>query len=184
MECSGKHAAMLLTCVVNDWPTNTYLEPGHPLHQAISETFARFTGAAPDLSGTDGCGAPVLATTVRRLATAIARVQNSAEGSDERRLLDAMVAHPEYVSGTRRDELRLMRAFPGLVAKTGAESVLVVGLPDGTAAALKIEDAGKRSRFVAMNRVLEIAGLNAEILSERPPVLGGATQVGEVRAVF
>ena len=59
-----------------------------------------------------------------------------------RRLVDAMLAHPEYVSGTRRDELHLMRAVPGLVAKEGAESVLVVGLPDGSACALKIEDGG------------------------------------------
>src|SRR4051794_9450837 len=26
MNCSGKHAAMLTTCAVNDWPTETYLD--------------------------------------------------------------------------------------------------------------------------------------------------------------
>ncbi len=30
MNCSGKHAAMLLTCVVNGWETGTYLAPDHP----------------------------------------------------------------------------------------------------------------------------------------------------------
>ena len=34
MNCSGKHAAMLLTCVVNSWDTATYLSPDHPLQQA------------------------------------------------------------------------------------------------------------------------------------------------------
>ncbi|MGI9085878.1 MAG: asparaginase [Aeromicrobium sp.] len=184
MECSGKHAAMLLTSVVNDWPIESYLDPGHPLQQTIGETFARFTGAPADVLGTDGCGAPLLATTLRRLATAIARIQDAPDGTDERRLVDAMIAHPEYVSGTRRDELRLMRAFPGLVAKTGAESVLVVGMPDGSACALKIEDGGKRPRFLAMHRILEIAGLEADLLHERPPVRGGGKQVGEVRPVF
>jgi L-asparaginase II len=95
-----------------------------------------------------------------------------------------MLAHPEYVSGTRREELALMRAFPGLVAKGGAESVLVVGLPDGSACALKIEDGGSRPLFVAMHRVLEIAGLDAEILHDRPSVLGGGKHVGEVRPAF
>ena len=184
MECSGKHAAMLLATVVNDWPTATYLEPDHPLQRTITETFASFTGAPPDAVGVDGCGAPVLATTLRRLATATARLMNAPDGSDGRLLVDAMLAHPEFVSGTRREELRLMRAVPGLLAKTGAESVLVVGLPDGTACALKIEDGGKRGRFVAMHRMLEIAGLEAEILDVRPPVLGGGKQVGEVRPVF
>jgi L-asparaginase II len=184
MDCSGKHAAMLLTSVVNDWPTETYLDPEHPLQQAIGVIFAELTGAPPDSTGIDGCGAPLLATSIRRLATATARVRGAAEGSDGRRLVDAMLAHPEYVSGTRREELALMRAVPGLVAKGGAESVLVVGLPDGSACALKIEDGGSRPLFVAMQRVLEIAGLDAEILRERPPVLGGGKQVGEVRPAF
>ena len=172
MECSGKHAAMLLTSVVNDWPIATYLDPDHPLQQAITETFASFTGAPPDAVGIDGCGAPVLATTLRRLATATARLMGAPDGSDGRLLVDAMLAHPEVVSGTRREELHLMRAIPGLFAKTGAESVLVVGLPDGSACALKIEDGGKRPRFVAMHRMLEIAGLEAEILRDRPAGAG------------
>ena len=184
MDCSGKHAAMLLTSALNDWPTDSYLDPGHPLQQTITETFAELTDAQPDVVGTDGCGAPLLATSVRRLATAITRMQGAPEGSDERRLVDAMLAHPEYVSGTRREELHLMRAVPGLVAKAGAESVLVVGLPDGSACALKIEDGGMRPLFVAMHRILEIAGLEAEILGGRPPVLGGGKQVGEVRPAF
>jgi L-asparaginase II len=184
MDCSGKHAAMLLTSVVNDWPTETYLDPDHPLQQTITETFAELTGAPPDTVGVDGCGAPLLATSIRRLAAAFARVLASPEGSDGRRLVDAMLAHPEYVSGTRRDELHLMRAVPGLVAKEGAESVLIVGLPDGSACALKIEDGGSRPVFVAMRRVLEIAGLDAEILHDRPSVLGGGKQVGEVRPAF
>ena len=40
MNCSGKHAAMLATCVANGWPTDTYLAVDHPLQQAIAETFA------------------------------------------------------------------------------------------------------------------------------------------------
>src|ERR1700752_1435557 len=31
MNCSGKHAAMLATCVQNGWPTKGYLAPDHPL---------------------------------------------------------------------------------------------------------------------------------------------------------
>lgn len=184
MECSGKHAAMLLTSVVNGWPTETYLEPDHPLQQSIAETFASFTGATPDAVGTDGCGAPLLATSLHRLATATALLMGAPDGSDPRKLLDAMLAHPEHVSGTRRDEVRLMRAVPGLFAKTGAESVLVVGLPDGSACALKIEACGTKARFVAMHRILELAGLEAEILHERPPVLGGSKHVGEIRPAF
>ena len=34
MNCSGKHAAMLLTCVKNGWPIEDYLDPSHPLQMA------------------------------------------------------------------------------------------------------------------------------------------------------
>ena len=34
MNCCGKHAAMLATCVANGWPTATYLDPEHPLQRA------------------------------------------------------------------------------------------------------------------------------------------------------
>ncbi len=30
MNCSGKHAAMLATCVANGWPTSSYLDAGPP----------------------------------------------------------------------------------------------------------------------------------------------------------
>ncbi len=71
----------------------------------------------------------------------------SPAGSPGARLVGAMTAHPEYVSGTTRAERDLMQAFPGLVAKSGAESVYVVGLPDGSAYAIKIEDGGERPLY-------------------------------------
>ncbi|MEB0303375.1 asparaginase, partial [Mucilaginibacter sp. 5C4] len=44
MECSGKHAAMLVACVQNEWPLTGYLEPEHPLQKRILDVVERFTG--------------------------------------------------------------------------------------------------------------------------------------------
>ena len=44
MNCSGKHAAMLATCAANGWPTATYLDPSHPLQQAIRGTIEELAG--------------------------------------------------------------------------------------------------------------------------------------------
>jgi L-asparaginase II len=184
MDCSGKHAAMLLTCVVRDWPIDTYLDPDHPLQQQILETFTELTGGPPPVVGTDGCGAPLLATPLVGLARAIGTVVQGAAGTPEARLTEALRAHPAYVSGAGRTELRLVRAFPGLVAKSGAESVYVVALEDGSAFAVKIEDGGERALYLVMHRALQLAGLDHELLTERPPVLGGGKQVGEVRPAF
>lgn len=184
MDCSGKHAAMLLTCVTNGWPTATYLDPGHPLQRGITETFTELTDGPPVVIGTDGCGAPLLATPLQQLARGISRIVQAPEGSSEARLVAAMTAHPEFLSGTYREELTLMRAFPGVVAKSGAESVYVVGLPDGTAFAVKIEDGAERPLHAVMGRALELAGLSGQVLTERPVVWGGGLPVGALRLTF
>ncbi len=44
MNCSGKHTAMVLTCVANGWPLAGYAEPDHPLQVAIR-------AAVEDLAG-------------------------------------------------------------------------------------------------------------------------------------
>ncbi|WP_235503532.1 asparaginase [Aeromicrobium sp. Root344] len=184
MDCSGKHAAMLLTCVTNEWTIDDYLDPEHPLQVQITQTFTELTDGPPAVVGVDGCGAPLLATPLQQLARAVGRIVQSPTGSLGARLVEAMTAHPEYVSGTTRPERDLMLAFPGLVAKSGAESVYVVGLPDGSAYALKIEDGGERPLYAVMGRALELAGLDAPVLRERPTILGGGRPVGEVRTTF
>ena len=46
MNCSGKHAGMLAACAANGWPTDSYLDPGHPLQLAIRATIAELAGRA------------------------------------------------------------------------------------------------------------------------------------------
>src|SRR5215213_573401 len=133
MDCSGKHAAMLLTCVTNEWTVDDYLDPDHPLQREITATFTELTDGPPSVVGVDGCGAPLLATPLQQLARAIGRIMQSPSGSLGARLVEAVTAHPDYLSGPTRPEHALMKEFPGLVAKWGAESTYVVGLPDGSA---------------------------------------------------
>ncbi|MBM9464771.1 asparaginase [Aeromicrobium sp. YIM 150415] len=183
-DCSGKHAAMLRTCVERGWDPGTYLDPEHPLQLAITETFTELTGARPARIGIDGCGAPQHATSMRHLAMGIARIAAAPEDSEEGRLRQAMLDHPTFVSGTRRPELRFMTELPGVIAKSGAEALLVVGLPDATAIAVKIEDGADRPLYAVAGRAVQLAGWEAEVLTERPRVLGGGETVGAVHVTF
>src|SRR5438445_799446 len=81
------------------------------------------------------------------LALAFAALATS-ERPEERRIATAIREHPEYVSGTTRDECALLRAVPGAIAKAGAESCYVVALADGRAFALKTDDGAPRVRPV------------------------------------
>ncbi|GAB2888683.1 asparaginase [Myroides odoratimimus subsp. xuanwuensis] len=201
MNCSGKHAAMLATCVVNGWDTATYLNPEHPLQRHVTATFAELTGEPIDTVAVDGCGAPLLSTSLVGLARAFRTIsldkldqRNGAErrnGADQRGwgVGDAIRRHPEWVSGTERDERRLLDAIPGAIGKAGAESCYAVALPDGRAFALKVDDGAPRARPVVMAAALVRAGVDTEPGVDGAAVrrtgehvlLGGGRAVGEIR---
>jgi L-asparaginase II len=191
MNCSGKHAAMLLTCVVNGWDTGTYREPGHPLQQAIKATFAELTGEPVSVVAVDGCGAPLLSSSLAGLAGAF-RGLAVADHGPERRVADAIREHPAYVSGSARDERALLTAIPGAIGKAGAEACYALALRDGRAFALKADDGYPRVRPVLMAAALhrskiDIApGVDTEAVraTGRVGLLGGGVPVGEIRATF
>ncbi|MFC4013433.1 asparaginase [Nonomuraea purpurea] len=183
MNCSGKHAAMLATCVLNDWPLATYLEPPHPLQRTIRETVEELTGERVAASGVDGCGAPLFFVSMLGVTKAFRAFPLSSEDSCERRIYDAMRAHPEWTSGTDRAEATLMRALPGLMLKAGAEGFDAFVFEDGRAGTVKVEDGSTRARVPVTVAALRSVGLDAPELAELavPPVLGGGRPVGELR---
>lgn len=184
MNCSGKHAAMLATCVRNDWSTDDYLQPTHPLQEAIYREVECMTADTITRVGIDGCGAPVHVMTLTGLARSLSMAVLAETGSPERQVVDAMRAHPEMVGGDHRDVTAFMRAVPGLVAKDGAEGVYVAALPDGRAVAMKLEDGSSRGRQVALARILIGLGADPEPLSElsRIAMRGGGVPVGWVES--
>jgi L-asparaginase II len=184
MNCSGKHAGMIGTCVHNAWPLQSYRDPDHPVQLAILQTIDDLAGEQATGLAVDGCGAPLFALSLYGVARAFGRIA-AAENGFERQVADAIRHHPEWTSGTRRDELALHRAVPGLVGKAGAEAVYAVGLPDGRGVALKISDGCPRARAVAMAGVLQRLGFEHDTLTEQAsaPVLGHGRRVGEIRPV-
>jgi L-asparaginase II len=185
-NCSGKHAAMLATCVVNGWSTVGYRDPGHPLQQALGATIERLSGETIAHVGVDGCGAPAHAVSLTGLARATATIASAHPGSAEFAVASAMRRHPELVGGTGRDVSLLMQAVPGLIAKDGAEGVYAAAMPDGRAVALKIDDGGGRARAVVLVAALARLGVpldDAAHVAARTVVLGHGEPVGEVRAL-
>ncbi|MGH8825050.1 MAG: asparaginase [Jiangellaceae bacterium] len=185
-DCSGKHAAMLVTCTVNRWPTDGYLSPEHPLQQAIRQTIADLAREPVVHAGVDGCGAPLFALTLTGVARMYRSLALGAPGSAERCVVEAIQQHPQWTSGTTRHEARLVRSIAGLFAKSGAEGVYAAALDDGRAVALKVEDGGHRAVSVVMAAALRRLGVDHPVLVElgRAPVLGGGEPVGEIRSAL
>lgn len=188
MNCSGKHAGMLLACGAAGWSTADYLDPAHPLQQQVVATVARLCREEPAAVGIDGCGAPLFAVSLTALARGFGAAAAAGPGTPERRVTDAMRAHPEMVGGTGRDDTRLMQALPGLLAKGGAEGVHCAALPDGRCVAVKIADGGDRARMPVLVAALRAIGVTpgtpaaAALLDEFAvgQVLGGGEPVGTV----
>lgn len=191
MNCSGKHAAMLATCVLNGWSVTTYRAPDHPLQVALAEAFAALTGEPVVATAVDGCGAPLFSASLVGLARGFAAVATATEGS-RRRVAEAIRAYPAMVSGTRRDERALLGAMPGAIGKAGAESCYALALPDGRAFALKTDDGAMRARPVVMVAALRRSGVDVDPGVDTAAVraagvhrlLGGGEPVGVVRAVL
>ncbi|GGP73199.1 asparaginase [Saccharothrix coeruleofusca] len=181
MNCSGKHAAMLATCVAAGWPTDSYLDPEHPLQLAVRDALEELAGEPVGAVGVDGCGAPLFGISLVGLARAFGALASAAPGTVEHRVATAMRSHPEWVGGTGRDVTALMRGIPGAVAKDGAEGVYAIGLPDGSAVACKIADGSSRARAVVLVAALRRLGVRAPEELATFPVLGHGRQVGAVR---
>ncbi len=192
MNCSGKHAAMLATCVTAGWPTETYRDPGHPLQREIKAALGRLAGETVTATGADGCGAPLFALSLTGLARAFRALVLAEPDSAGRSVADAVRAHPAWTSGTARSERALHQAVPGLLVKSGAEGVQAFALADGRAGAVKMEDGGPRAIPAITVALLRVLGADREPGTDREamgriaclPVLGGGEPVGEIRATL
>ena len=187
-NCSGKHAAMLATCVQAGWDTGTYLDPEHPLQVLVRRTLEDLTGVPVDRVGVDGCGAPLFATTLRGLARAFSRIATAGPGTHEHAVAQAVAAHPRLVGGPHRDVSAVLAAVPGLVGKDGAEGVFAAASPDGSALALKVGDgSGRPVRAVladALSRIVPAEHGPALREMGRTVVLGHGEPVGEIRSLL
>ena len=178
-NCSGKHAAMLLLCRVNDWPTEGYRLPSHPLQQAMLTEIAAAAEVAPESMPTavDGCGVVTYALTLERMAHAFSRLESLDGGL---RAADAMRAHPELIRGDGAADTELMRLGDGWVAKGGAEGLLCAAR-EGLGIALKVEDGAQRPIRSALAAFLEQLGFDAGGLADVPVENSRGEVVGELR---
>lgn len=178
-NCSGKHAGMLLTAKHMGEPLEDYHKPEHPVQQRILKVISVITEYQIDKIGIgkDGCGAPVHAMPLERLAYSFARLANPKTLENERavvinRITTAMTDYPEMVGGTGRFCTDFMKVAKGrLFGKLGAESLYLIGDKKlGIGIAIKIEDGSYRALYPAVLEVLkQLNMLTKEQLTQLMP---------------
>ncbi len=181
MNCSGKHAAMLLTCVKNNWPIENYLDPVHPLQVACKAELESLAGERITLTSTDGCGAPLFLLTVAGLARAIRAITISTDPIHQS-VIDACRTYPMMVAGSSRLTTEMMHNVPGLFMKDGAEAVEIASLADGRTFVFKVSDGSLRPFRTLTHACLQSFGVASPFEPEK--VVGGARVIGTIRATF
>ena len=162
-DCSGKHSGMIATCLHRGLPIDSYLEPDHPLQREILGLVAELCEIPADGMpvAIDGCSLPTFGARLIDFARAWAHIAApTAHAEALTRLRAAMVAHPENVAGESTLDTDLMRAGRGtIVAKTGAEGLICLALPErGLGMAIRIADGSFRALRVVVEAVLRALG--------------------------
>ncbi|MDE0347826.1 MAG: asparaginase [Boseongicola sp.] len=172
-NCSGKHAGFLTLARRLDAGLD-YVDPDHPVQRSVRLAIEETCDEESPGFGIDGCSAPNYAVSIAGLARAMARFAAAGGGGSIRdvamkRIVDAMIAHPDLVSGHGRACAALMEsANEPLAVKTGAEGVYVAILPKRKLGiALKIADGATRASEVAMAVLLARFGA----IDENHPLL-------------
>ncbi|MDJ1369864.1 asparaginase [Gulosibacter molinativorax] len=191
MECSGKHAGFLAACSAAGWPVENYLHPDHPLQKLVRESLARFAGEQISVTAVDGCGAPVYAVSLAGMARAMSRFATSQSSSpfgifrNAAKIWQATLKHPWTIAGHGRPDSVVIEEL-GVLAKTGAEGVLVLVAPDGTSVAIKSLDGSSRANMLPGLQLLVAAGsidaarAEAVLPKLRLAISGGGQTVGAI----
>jgi L-asparaginase II len=181
-NCSGKHTGFLTVARHWDIATKGYEQPNHPVQRAVATSLSELCDAGELPFGIDGCAAPNFATSLTQFARAAARMAapdklEMQRAKAARRIVTAMVAHPELVSGTGRVCAILMRASKGRAAiKAGAEGFYAGWIPEtGLGIAIKIDDGAGRAAETVIAALLDtlklLDGSHAAQVILRAPVL-------------
>lgn len=180
-NCSGKHAAMLRACRSQGWPLGSYRDPAHPLQKLVINTVAEVTGVASEPVGVDGCGLPVLRSSLAGLAQAFARLTTEARFDP---VASAMSRFPALVADNERADGRIAAWWGGPV-KIGAQGLIGAGR-HGVGLAVKAHDGSASAAAMGMMEMIRHLGLLPTVAQQaladvaQPPVLGGGEPVGAI----
>lgn len=208
-NCSGKHTGFLVQALLQHLSKDHYIDPEHPVQQAVLQTFAEMVGMDHNeiLIGVDGCSAPVFALPLYHAALGIARLCDPdglkpARAQACRTITSAMSQHPEMVAGFGQFDTRLMQVGQGqIITKRGAEGFQIIGVMPGAIGpsspalgiALKVADGDLKERArpaISLELLRQLKALPPESLRQlaefdaRPLYNYRKIEIGNLSTVF
>jgi L-asparaginase II len=188
MNCSGKHASFLACCQHRGWQLENYLDEAHPLQVAITDRLSELAGEKIAHTTPDGCGAPLHQISLTGLARAISQVVGGSS-PESAALVAAIAEHSWAIAGEGHANTMVIDALGG-IAKIGAEGLVVIGLPSGVTAAVKILDGSMRATTpVALSLLGSVGAADAALIESlveatSARIYGGTAVTGGLSVVI
>lgn len=198
-NCSGKHSGMIALCRSAGWDESTYYEPGHPLQREIMNTAAELSGLPVEEipQGVDGCGLPVFALPLDRIAWVYLKlacpdlISDPATREAAADIAALMNEYPDMIAD-RQFVCSALLKDGNLVAKGGAKGVYAIGLrKERIGISLKVSDGSEQVWPCIIATILERLGYGNKATIDRLYALvpneitnDAGAAVGERRAVF
>lgn len=191
-NCSGKHAGFLAATVASGADPREYLASKAPVQTGVVEVLEQYCETSITHFGIDGCGAPTPVMSLAALARGFGKLGRSVHDQSVEwpaaMVTRAMLDYPEAVQGRNRPDTVVIETLE-LITKTGADGVVSIAAPDGTAVAVSMIDSTHRAtHLVALVLLAQFApdAVDLDAMSdvvERivPPVYGGNEPVGGIK---
>ncbi|WP_308638078.1 asparaginase [Paenibacillus silvisoli] len=186
-NCSGKHLGILSLCKHKGYDVAGYTDTDHPAQKEIAATLAYLASMPVEevVTGVDGCGCPVFAIPLDRLATAylkLARpelIEDAAVRKAAVRITTLMTSHPEMVGGTGQI-CSIFLQDDNIVAKGGAKGVYCFGLrEEGLGFAFKVLDGSQEEWPLIIASILEQIGYSRQDTIDRLRALAPADMLND-----
>lgn len=147
-NCSGKHSAMLMICKELGYDIKNYKDYEHPLSKYIVNHVCELCEVSKNeiVISKDGCGLPVIATTLESLGRGFLNLFCSKKYG---KIKNAFLKHPYLIGGKGRLDSEIINASGNLVAKVGACGLCVVVNPEKEEClVVKIADSNMEARSI------------------------------------
>ena len=149
-NCSGKHSAMLAICKEMGFDIKNYTDLSHPLTDLVLNKVMDFCEVTKEevVISKDGCGLPVIATTLEALAKGFL---NLFTNKKYLKLRNSILNNPYIAGGNYRLDSEIMNSSDNLIAKVGACGLcVVVNIEKKEAVIIKIADSNMDARAFAL----------------------------------
>ncbi len=153
-NCSGKHLAMLTTCLENNYRLDSYLDFKHPHQKKIRYIFEKFSNTKIKRNnyGIDGCSAPQYSLKMIDVSEMLSNLTKSYNQQFDfnyeiNLLINCITKYPKYIGGTDSLDTRVMSiSGKKIFCKGGAEGVFLFShLEKGIHGVIKVEDGNERA---------------------------------------